>query len=424
MALLRFELLILLRNRLCAFALVCVLLCSALAIYQGVQSIGSFDAKRNRVSTLLDAQRLSRAAAIPTAGADAGDLAYYSFYAATDTSHAWSFIALGNRVFEPPVQRIRMLGLQGQLYDGQSKNPEISAAGSFDFAFVAVFLLPLLCIVLSHNVLSSERESGRLALLQASAGQLKALALRRLCVRAGCAFLAIFLPLLAFALYKQLPALPLLYVTLALVAYTAFWTLLTTWLAPVQLSSAANAVRGLTLWTLLVLVLPQLGQMLINQLIPVPQGRQIALAHRQSVASAWDIPKQDSFRIFFGAHPEWQNTAPVLVRFHWKWYYAFHHAADMQLWKTIDAFEQRIKLRQRSADALALISPSIALQAVLEIIADSRIERVLAKRRAILEFHTQLRRYFYPYIFEERLMRQADFLAAPKFTPAPRSLQR
>ncbi len=408
----------LLRDRMCALALIFMFLCSAFAIHQGNQSIAKLSAERDRVSALLAAQNSDRANDIPEAGADAGDLAYYSFYAATDSSHAWSFIALGNRSFEPPVQRIRMLGLQGQLYDGQVQNPEISAVGSFDFAFIAVFLLPLLCIVLGHNVLSSERETGRLALLQACAKQLNTLALRRACVRAGCAFLAIFLPLLGFAIFKQLPALPLLYVMLALLAYTAFWTFAALWLAPAHRSSAVNAVRGLTLWTLLVLVLPQLGQMLINQLIPVPQGKQIALAHRQSVASAWDIPKHDSFKVFFGAHPEWQNTAPVLVRFHWKWYFAFHHAADMQLAKTVEDFEQRVRERQRAADALAFLSPSIALQAALEIIADSRIERVLAKRKAILEFHTQLRRYFYPYIFEERLMTQVDFLKAPKFNVA------
>jgi ABC-2 type transport system permease protein len=414
MQLLRFELLLLLRNRLCAFALACVLTCSALALHQGDQVIRHQIGERQRVSGLLDAQNSARALAIPGAGADAGDLAYYSFHPAADTHNEWSLAALGNRRFEPSVQRIRMLGLQAQLYDGQAQNPEISIAGSFDFSFVAVFLLPLLCIVLCHNVYSSECETGRMALLQTCGARVQKLFQMRLFVRAGCAWIAVFLPLLLFALYQRLSITPLVLIAFGLLMYVAFWTLAVAGLAPARHSSAMNAVSGLTFWVALVLLVPQLGQMLINQAIATPQGKQIALAHRKSVASAWDIPKQESFNVFFRAHPEWQDTAPVLGRFHWKWYYAFHHAADMQLADTVQAYEAQIRARQRAADYLAFVSPAIALQSLLERIADSRIERVLAKRTAITEFHTELRRYFYPFVFDERLMTRAEFLAAPR----------
>jgi ABC-2 type transport system permease protein len=411
----RFELVMLLRDRFCAVALLGIMLCSSVAIFQGHRQILQIEQEQSRVIALLAAQHQQRAAAIPEEGADAGDLAYYTFYAAADTTHAWSFVAVGNRALEPAVQRIRMLGLQAQLYDGQAKNPENAVAGSFDFAFVVVFLLPLLCVVLCHNVRSSERESGRIGLLESTAQRVGTLIRLRLLVRGFCAFLGVFLPLLAFALLQRLPAFPLLLMALCLIGYLCVWLALIDRITPASRSSAENAMRGLMLWLLLVLVIPQAGQLIINQLLPTSLGKLITLQHRQSVARAWDIPKKDSFEVFFRDHPEWKNTTPVLVRFHWKWYYAFHHAADMQLADQARAYAHNALARQRAADYLGFLSPAVALQNSLDSIADSRIERVLVKREAIINFHTRLRRYFYPYIFEERLIRQAEFLQAPRF---------
>ena len=413
-----FELRLLWRERLCAAALLGVLLCSALAISQGDHQITELRVERERVNALLIAQQKQRAQTIPAEGADAGELAYYQFYPASDTSHAWSFIALGNRLVEPAVQRIRMLGLQAQLYDAQAQNPENAVPGNFDFAFVAVFLLPLLCVVLGHNVRSSERESGRLGLLESTTSELARLMRLRWAVRAACAYLAVFLPLVVFALYRQIPLVPLFWIGLCLLSYLAIWIILINRVSSGARSSAENAMRGYMLWLALVLVIPQVGQLLINQSLPTALGKQIALAHRRSVANAWDIPKQESFDIFFRAHPEWKNTPPVLTRFHWKWYYAFHQAADMQLADQARAYNQKVLARQRVADYLGFLSPSVALQALLERMADSRIERVLGKRDEIERFHTALRRYFYPFVFEERRMRAEDFLGAPVFKSA------
>ena len=48
--------------------------------------------------------------------------------------------------------------------NGEVENPLNLMVGRFDLAFVVIYLLPLLVLALSYNVLSEEREQGTLAL--------------------------------------------------------------------------------------------------------------------------------------------------------------------------------------------------------------------------------------------------------------------
>ena len=81
--------------------------------------------------------------------------------------------------------RVRALGLQAQLYDGEVFNPELTLPGRFDFAFVLVYLAPLFLIALLHDLLSGEREAGRLKLLLVLQKRGGAIWQRRALLRAG-----------------------------------------------------------------------------------------------------------------------------------------------------------------------------------------------------------------------------------------------
>jgi ABC-2 type transport system permease protein len=66
------------------------------------------------------------------------------------------------------------------------------------------------------------------------------------------------------------------------------WTGLSTLIDRLRWSSVANAASLVALWLVLVLVLPTLGHVVINRVIPVDQGAEIALAQREAVNHAWD----------------------------------------------------------------------------------------------------------------------------------------
>ncbi|MDR8085506.1 ABC transporter permease, partial [Acinetobacter baumannii] len=69
---------------------------------------------------------------------EGGSQAYYTFYATWDPPSDAAFLALGLRDGAPHVLRVRALGLQAQLYEGEVFNPELALAGRFDFAFVLI----------------------------------------------------------------------------------------------------------------------------------------------------------------------------------------------------------------------------------------------------------------------------------------------
>jgi ABC-2 type transport system permease protein len=99
--------------------------------------------------------------------ADAGEVGYYHHNYALHHPTAWAGLALGQRDVNPYYLKLRLLGLQGQLYASENVNPAKALSGNFDLAFVLVYLFPLLIIALGFNLLSSEREQGILPLLLA-----------------------------------------------------------------------------------------------------------------------------------------------------------------------------------------------------------------------------------------------------------------
>src|SRR5260221_6359862 len=131
---------------------------------------------------------------------DAGSVAYYGFHATWDAPSSTAFLALGLRDAAPYVLRVRALALQAQLHEGESFNPELALAGRFDFAFVLVYLVPLFLIALLYDLVSGERESGRLGMLQAMPGTGRRLWLRRAGLRSVLVLACVALPALAGAL--------------------------------------------------------------------------------------------------------------------------------------------------------------------------------------------------------------------------------
>lgn len=62
-------------------------------------------------------------------------------------------------------------------------NPSTDLFGSFDFAFVLVFLIPLVVIAFSYNILSEERENGTLQMVMSQPVSLMAFLISRLAFR-------------------------------------------------------------------------------------------------------------------------------------------------------------------------------------------------------------------------------------------------
>jgi ABC-2 type transport system permease protein len=412
------ELMLLLKQRSILLLLFISMLLTWLSLHNGWQNIHHIREQIGHAQLEADLRQQSQLADYASrAHIDAGEIGYYTFHNVYQHPPEWSFIALGNRLVAPYVQRIRLLGLQGQLYDGESHHPEYVMLGSFDYAFWLVFFTPLLCIALMHDLKASEFQAQRLLFLNSLVTNPTAFWVRRVMLRWLLILLSLVTPLTIFAIIQSLSIQPLINVIAITTLYTLFWVVICVIvsLRKQAMSASFNAMLLASIWLLLCVVLPNLAQLWLHQRYPIQDGSQIVMQHRQLVHNAWDQPKADTLDPFYVLYPQWQNTPAVTGRFHWKWYFAFQHMADVNLEALVSLRAHTLQLRDQTTAQVGIFLPSIWVQNSLENIAQSNVTHLIMHRRRITDFHTQLRHFLYPYLFEEKAMTVNDLVNMPTF---------
>lgn len=415
------EVALVLRSRLALFSLLLLALVAVLAVIAGLRTI---EAQRAAIASSVHAQRAEQALVArqyADKDGDAGSVGYYTFHPTWDPPAPLAFAALGQRDVQPYLLRVRLLGLQAQLYESDTANPEMALGGTFDFAFVLVYLLPLVAIALVHDLVSGEREAGRLSLVLATASAPIRMWGRRVLLRYGLVLFAILLPFAVGCSVAGVPVLQALAVALVAMLYAAFWFGVFAFLAARVHSSAVAAMAMFAVWLGLTLLLPTAANTLINRAVPAGRGVDLMLAQRQIVHAGWDEPKEVTFDRFFRTHPQWRGTPPVTGRFHWKWYFAMHQAGDDAVAAQVAEYEASLRARQRWAERAGWLLPGIAAQVAMQRLANTDLEAQLGYRQRIVAFHTALRHYFYPYLFNEIPFRRGDMDAMPSFAAIPPS---
>lgn len=405
---------LLLRQRLAVIALGLLAVLTVAALVAGMAEIYR---QRAAIAAIPAAQAedIGAIAAWVDKEKDAGSAAYYSFHPTWDTPSPLAFAALGMRDVAPYILRVRALGLEAQIYDGDTFNPELALPGRFDFAFVLVFLAPLFVIALCHDVISGEREAGRWHTLTALPNGGAALWRRRTCFRLALLWAVIGIPFAVAAAISGAEVATILAILLLILAYLLFWAGFGVLIGRLRWSSVANAASLAALWLVLVLVLPTLGHVAINQAVPLEQGAEIAFAQREAVNHAWDIPREETMRRFYAIHPEWADSAPLGTAFHYKWYFAFHQVGDESVSNKVRAYRQGLESRDRIARGLGWVLPSIGVQTLLTRMARTDLAAQLAHRDQIRVYHRRLREFYYDYLFRDRPFGKADFERAPRF---------
>jgi ABC-2 type transport system permease protein len=413
---LTFELRLILRARLLAAALLLLLLLSSIAVWSGLH-----DSARQRATiaraVALNAQDVASVAARYPDSPEGGNPAYYTYYPTWDAPSDAAFLASGLRDVAPYVLRVRALGLQSQLHEGETFNPELALAGRFDYAFVLIYLAPLFVIAFLYDLVSGERQAGRLGALLALPGA-GGLWRRRVGLRYALVLAALALPVCIGAVAARMPLADMALVLAVTAAYLAFWCGVSLLVATRGWRSVASATALMGAWVMLTLVLPALVNVALMRAIPVHQGVDLMLAQRQAVHGAWEIPRAETMHKFFAGHPEWRDTAPLPSRFHWKWLFAFNQLGDESVAPQVRAYRQGLLERQAWTERLGWLLPGVGAQAVLHRLAATDLPAQLAYQDRIAAFHADIRRFYYGYLFRERPFRQGDYALRPVFAPA------
>ena len=371
---------------------------SVTAVTLGLNEI---DQQRTEIAELIQLDQIEREVTL-SEQADWGSAAYYTFHITYDPPTDFAFAAIGQRDVSPWKHRIRMLALEGQIYETDANNPDFALIGRFDFAFIASLIAPLLVILLLFDLRSGEQVAGRLRLIEASVGNPKKLWRMRAGLRIGALAIALCLPVIIGGLIAGASLSILLLCAAAVCLYLVFWTILTLWLTPATRTGAYNLTIMLGVWLLLCAVVPASLTQIIERAVPVPDGGDIILTQREAVNDAWDQPRAATYDPFIERHPEWADYTAWDVEdgFEWKWYYAFQQVGDQTAQPLSQAYRAGQARRDRLAKWSSLISPATLLQRTMEHLAGTDMRAAIAYEQSVRDFHADLRAWYYPRMFK------------------------
>ena len=300
--------------------------------------------------------------------------------------------------------------------NGEVENPLNLMVGRFDLAFVVVYLLPLLVLALSFNVLSEEREQGTLALTLSQPVSVRGVVAAKLAFRA----LLVVGMVLAVSLLGTLvtggfgsPGRVLLWCA-TVVAYALLWFVLAAWVNSLLRSSAWNATVLVGAWLVLVVVLPAAINIASGLLHPLPSRVQMVTAQREASNDAVNR-RSELLARYLEDHPE---MAEGVV--------ADEPGLGALAWAATDAVNRRLEEvtgehDARRAEQIALVrryrflSPALLAQEVLVDAAGTGDARYASFQSQVRAFAEQWRGFFVPAILAGEQMNASILPNLPRF---------
>ncbi|MDX2031239.1 MAG: DUF3526 domain-containing protein [Blastocatellia bacterium] len=377
--------------------LVVIFLAGLYAVEHGRRTIA---AQRQALAAMPQLQRehLDKTLALHAAPDPANAIYYLNFFTAHEPSR-YAPLSIGLRDVNPFNLKIRLLTLEGQLYDGDISNPATLSLGNFDLAFLLVFLYPLLLIAFTHNALSTEQELGTWNLICSQPVSPRAVLARKAAIRFGAVAGVWLLTLAAAALRLGLaPDRRLGFLTFVSLAYLFFWFAVSWFVISFRRSSNFNALTLLGVWLALAILVPAALNVALATWLPVPEAMAVTVDQREGYHRQWDRPKAETMTRFFQRYPEYASFQAPPDKFSWGWYYAAQHLGDEEAASASAEFRAKLEQRQQWMRRFSWLTPTINAQAAFNQIAQTDLPNHLAYLDSVRSFHERLRRVFYPFL--------------------------
>lgn len=328
-----------------------------------------------------------------------------------------SDFAIGQSDLYPYQARISAFPRADTIFQRyQLDSPTSLLAGRFDLAFVVVFLLPLVIIALTFNMLSGEREGGTLALAMAQAVDLRTLTAGKVLLRLAVVLGTTFVLCLAGFLLSGLGEGPrlgrfLLWSTVV-AAYALFWFGLSVAVGARGKRSETNAAILVCLWLGLVLILPGLLNVVVRSIQPVPTRLEYLSAMREASNEA----AKDGAKIlaaFYHEHPELaseEQQGGFVPR-----YFAQQRKVEALLMPILEDLENQLAGQQKLVERLSFVSPAVLVQESMNSIAGSDLGRQQRYAREARQYLGDWQEFLEPFIFRGEQLAPADYDALPVF---------
>ncbi len=300
-------------------------------------------------------------------------------------------------------------------------NPVQLLFGSFDLSFVCVYLLPLLVLAFSYNILSSEKESGVLRLTISQPISLYRWLFDKLWLRFLVLTLIITFSILFTLLLFSVPlwnhVASVVKLLLIVVAYTFFWFLVSFLINLFGKPSGSNAVTLVAVWVVLVLLVPSVISQTANSFYPVPS--RTIMIHQYRVAKAEAEKKADKLlKSYYRDHPELapKDTTQQNQYSWWLGYFASSDIVSKSVQPILNDYNQALEKQQSWVNHLRFLSPAILLQDTFNDLAGTSPAYYTDFKNQVIAFADTWRNYFIPRMFRNETMSVDDLKGLPNHT--------
>ena len=274
-----------------------------------------------------------------------------------------------------------------QRYEVQG--PSALWAGRLDLAFIVVAVLPLLLLILTFDVLSRERESGRLSLFLVQGGSVAGLVLARvLSVAAPLALIPIAVVLLTAIMQGASPGSTLLWIV-TILSYTALWSGLATWIAIRFRGTATAALAVLAVWALVVVLLPSGAQFVAQAVHPTP-SRVTYLSEARDAEGAARRNVSERAEIYMAEHPDMAATPDEEVPGFYRSAYLANVDINAKTRPLVEALESQQAAQRRLVNLAGALSPAIIAQRLFQEASGTGAARSADFRKQAREYLNEL----------------------------------
>jgi len=407
------ELRFLTRDRGALFWLALTFALSVIAVSFGITETRE---QRETIATLMAEDAADRQNALQ-GHEDWGSAAYYAFHFTYAPPSDFAFAAMGQRDSSPWKHRVRMLALEGQIHEADTRNADFGLVGRFDFAFLAASVAPLILILLLYDLRASERTARRHDLLVATAGAARSLWLPRALVRIIALTVLLLAPLWVAALIEGTSLMIAAQASGIVIGSILVWWLIVELVTRIDASPSILLTSLIGVWLVLAIVVPAVSKAVIEASNPVPDGGEILLVQRETVNDAWDLPKEATMEPFVAEHPELADYATIDGPWAWKWYYAFQQVGDWKVAPLVQDYREARLERDRQAGIASLLSPASFVERAFEKLAGTDAASMIAYEDAVRDFHADLRAFHYPLMFPEEPYDEGLLSGLPEYNP-------
>lgn len=351
-------------------------------------------------------------------GKAAGSTAYYPFFYTYHSASPWAKFSIGQRDVNPFTLKVKMLAIEGQLYDSELTNPLTLLVGNLDAAFVFVFLFPLLIIAFTYNIISDEQENGVWKMVSVSNSSVTKTILLKTSIRLFAILTTAFVIFAIGVITLHLPfSYPTFQLGIGLIFYLLFWFGIAMLVMALNKSSSFNATALVGIWIFLCILYPGIANIGINSAVPVPEAVQTAIDQREGYHEKWDLPKGPTMEKFYAVYPQYRKYPIPEDRYSPGWYYAMQFAGDQESANSSEKLFGKLEERQSLSEIAGVFNPVIGVQQLFNKVANTDLGGHVRYLNSVKRHHQKVREYFYPFIFEEILTEDLNWYGYPAYLP-------